>query len=505
MSRGEACRTGGLARALGACLALFALAAATWVVVSSKWYSQVPTDRWFFFASGREIVEHGFPRTNVWASEPGLGIVVQQWLFDVAAYLLYSAFGADGYMALAVALAAADVAAMLACAQVFSGGRRRLPWGLALAVLGAAPWLTARPQAVTLALALSCACVCELWRRDGRARRLAWLPAIMLLHMQVHMAMAWLDVFVSACFLLPSGPGEVREGHAWAMARAPLALAISAMVAVMPVNPYGVAGMLYLFDSFGAAGWGGLVAEMRPVWEKGVGALALTVGACVACPAAALVCAWRRRGPRADVAALVGVSCAAAILQSRNGWVPCAMSACAWGLASGERRPGAPGMEAAWAAWALAVAAAALAPHQACTELPEWRLYEEGAAQMAAAAREDSGSDAPLVFCPRWVDANYLEWAGLPVTCDGRPEIWEPAITGDTEHRNRELFAAVSASLQGDEGPVRDYVEEKGCGYVLVPKSGTADDPVNAGLFAQAGWLEEVAVDEWFTLYRVAP
>ena len=309
------------------------------------------TDKWFLLATGRQILREGIPLANPWSIETGtLGIVVQQWLHDVLLWRAWDVGGEVGVALVVLAMSATAIAASLAVTCAFAGrgltGIR--PW-MTLAATGAfclvaVGWLTLRPSTWTLAATLAAVAACERTRRDGRLPRLLALPALMVALMQLHMSMAWLAAFAVGCFALPASLDEVRalptpEGRrAYVCAHCPFLLACLVMVLVMPLNPYGFDGMLYLFRSFGAASYEGTILEMKPVWDPMVRGGVLGFALRGALVLVALALCVRRHVLRPDVTLLCAVCLVASALQSRNGWLPaiplCAMT----GLLTGSAR-----------------------------------------------------------------------------------------------------------------------------------------------------------------------
>ena len=498
---------------------LAALALFLFCVVFTVWYSygeSFPTDYWFFLSSGREIVENGIPRVNPFSVEPGLGIVVQQWLWDVVAYLLYSAGGFNLALAPVCALAVSAIALALAAGRVFSGGRAALWQELGLCSLfaaGALPWLCARPHIVTMNLMLAVLIVCERTAQDGRERRLMLLPLAMVVEMQFHMSMAWILAFVCGVYCLPRSVPELKAvlspagAAAHVQERKRFILALVAMVCVMPANPYGVDGMMCLFNSIGAASYRGLIFEMRPLWVSGVDWMVAVH--LVAFPLIAAVGAKRGGKARLDLAFLFACCAAAEVMQVRSGWIPCvAGAALAASSVKGESRPGREARAAAAVAFAAAAAVGiVLAATQAVSPLPDsgarFTMWDTYAEPLLDEAEADFGSKDAVVFCSRWVDFNYLEWRGWKVLVDARPEIWEPKVSGRPEHLNQDYFDCVYAASAGDSEAVERYVRGRGCEYVLSFERSSEADPGYGEFLAAQGWLERMDGNGVYTLYRV--
>lgn len=310
----------------------------------ASWYS---ADTFFLLETGRWIIEHGIPHENPWSAVPGAAIVVQQWAHDVMLYGLYRTLGPAGPSLLSAVGAAALAWSVHGALAVFGGGpvteRLELPAiSLVIGFTGLAfRFLVPRPTIWTMPLALATATACGAWARGGSRRPLAALPLIMLAHMQVHMAMAWLDALIAAAWLAPWGASELsslrtRAGlAAWARSRAPLALAIAGMCAASLANPYGLDGALYLLNSYGAAGYRGLISEMRPVWSFGPRVLLLVLPALILSLPAAVRAARRGTAPWPLLVILAGALVAGAT-SVRSLWMPVVLAVPLWGCALGR-------------------------------------------------------------------------------------------------------------------------------------------------------------------------
>lgn len=119
---------------------------------------------------------------------------------------------------------------------------------------------------------------------------------------------------------------------------------------------------------------------------------------------------------------------------------------------------------------------------------------------------EREGTREVHIMCSNMPHYNYMEFAGWKVMVDARPEIWEPAITHDGEHRWREWADAAGATSETDEETetkLAGYVSRHGISYVIADRGnpqGKDDD-----FYGSLGWLSPVASTETMTLYKVDP
>lgn len=534
LARGPKTPAGRVLRRVAAATLCFLSCAAIGLFAVYPWVNSTVTDLPFFLATGREICENGIPRINPFGVQEGLRIVVQQWLWDVAAYLLNEAGGLNLVAALAVGLASAATALSLAAWAAVRGTSVRrvspLPAAPALAacLFFSLPWACARPHIATMCLMLAAVALMERWRRATEPsawRRLWALPLVLAAHMQVHMAMAWLDVAVVLAYCLPEDLDAVkrlldRETSAAEARRRLTPLAFAAIsIGAMPLNPYGADGMAYLFNSAGAASYAGAILEMQGPLSSG-DALgpwhALGICACSVAPlATGLVRARRGKARlRLDLSAFSLAAAAMTLVHVRNGWVCYVFGVAMWawaldgveaelrtGLGKGVLRMS--GMLAALApACALVLALGLLG--EAPSVSAGWNAEEAYLDPMLQVVEEESGGKQSVVLCSTWSDLNWLEWRGWNVLVDARPEIWEPGISGFGEHLNREYFDAVGAGdSEFTEEGLRAYVERRGVDYVICGHAGDGQETDAEERYAEIGWLERIGGNERYTLYKV--
>lgn len=72
-------------------------------VISKIALGYMDTDSYFILAEGREILENGIKYTNSFTVVDGLDIVVQQWLWCVLMYGIYSILGNVGLILVCIA------------------------------------------------------------------------------------------------------------------------------------------------------------------------------------------------------------------------------------------------------------------------------------------------------------------------------------------------------------------------------------------------------------------
>lgn len=409
------------------------------------------SDGWFLLATGREIVEHGIPYANPWSFSSYRPIVVQQWLHDVLLYVSYALAGYAGtiiYQTLLAALVALSIAFAIRGFGDRSLTLPRLLFCIGLALFGAGIYISVRPTAWSMACMCLTIGICTRWRRTGDWHYLMALPAISVLHVNMQSAMWLLDVFLAGCFLLPDDLSKFKTVTPEEMLSEifPLSIALVAMLVASFANPYGVDGARYVITSMGTASYGNVISEMKPAFEA-------TKGFCVVFFALgfipiALAAAIGRR--RIDVPMLVIVLATfiATVLHWRNVWTFSISSALAFASMLPKTENPAP-LKSPAAAKTVALIAllAAIGPiaancyvyatngGQSC-----WQSSERSAGTLVEEITE-SGVYDPAVYAEDPVIYNYLEWKGMKVPFDLRPELWD------------------EKGAMGTTSPYRDYVD----------------------------------------------
>lgn len=420
------------------------------------------TDGWFLLASGRVIVESGIPVTNPFTAIAGQGIVLQQWLHDAWLFLWWKA---AGYTGVAVSVAVPAALALWAYTGTVSrlAQNPRYPWApLLISAVGFAlmtSYLSVRPSLWTAALLFVTISTCQEWRRGSSSRCLLVLPIVSLLSVNLQAALWPLPAAAAACFLLPED-GEISLGEtgetvrSWARSRLPLLAAIVGMAAGSLINPYSIDGSLYVLRSLGAASYGGVILELKPVWAMPAAALFWGVAILAAITSCVLA---RRFPPRWLIAFWLAASIAGA-LAVRCLWITWTVSFLIVAVSAGREDELDPRTYRAFIAGrlvlclilALSVINSGLHSIDSGNRGVEsgWFGIDADMEQIVEALGDNPGR----IWSEDTAVMNYLEWAGVPVTYDMRPEIWSEAIAGDGAANDYRLYVD---SLEGGYGHLR--------------------------------------------------
>lgn len=433
------------------------------------------SDGWFLLATGKRIVEHGIPYANPWSFSSYRPIVVQQWLHDAMLYASYALAGYAGTVLYQVLLAVV-VALSIAFAIRGFGDRGltlpRLLFCIGLALFGAGIYISVRPTAWSMACMCLTIGVCTRWKRTGDWRHLIALPAITVLHVNMQSAMWLLDVFIAGCYLLPGSLSKFKTVTPEEMLGEifPLSMALVAMLVASFANPYGVDGACYVMTSMGAASYGNVISEMKPAFEA-------TKGFCIVFFAAgfipiALAAALGRR--RIDVPLLVIVlaTLVATILHWRNVWTFSIASALAFAsMLQGSDDPSPLKSPKVAKTIALIALLAAIGPMAAnCYVYATnggrscWDSSERSAETLVKTI-SGSGVYDPVVYAEDPVIYNYLEWKGMKVPFDLRPELWDENGIGGVTSSYRDYVDG----MQSEKAKL-SYLASNGFDYYIVSK-----------------------------------
>lgn len=445
------------------------------------------SDGWFLLATGKRIVEHGIPYANPWSLSSYRPIVVQQWLHDV---LLYGSYALAGYAGtiLYQAVLAALVALSIAFAVRGFGDRHltlpRLLFCIGLALFGAGIYISVRPTAWSMACMGLTVGICTRWRRTGDWRYLIALPAITVLHVNMQSAMWLLDVFLAACFLLPDDLSKFKTVAPEEMLGEifPLSIALIAMLVASFANPYGVDGARYVITSMGAASYGIVISEMKPAFEatKGFCVVFFAVGFIPVVAAAAI----GRGRIGLPLLVIILATFVATMLHWRNVWTFSIASALAFASLLPKTEDTHP-LEFPKTAKVAALIAllAVIGPiaancyvyatngGQSC-----WQSSERSAETLVKTV-SDSGIYDPVVYAEDPVIYNYLEWKGLKVPFDLRPELWDESGIGRVVSPYRDYVDGIQS-----EKAKLSYLTSNSFDYYIVSKGSAHWYGTNLGL-----------------------
>lgn len=211
-------------------------------------------DLWWLLRTGRYMVEtRSFPTTDPFsATTQGAPWVNHAWGFELLLYGLYRLGGTTGLILLQALFAVATFGLLYRFLRRDGVGR---PWALALIALGAMAtrgFWSPRPQLVTyLFLALFWGILRE--HREGRRNRLAWLPPLTVVWVNLHggfiLGPALIGLCLAADLVERAFPGADQAPDGRRLGR--LALAGVGSIAAALVNPFHYRAILFPFQVLG--------------------------------------------------------------------------------------------------------------------------------------------------------------------------------------------------------------------------------------------------------------
>lgn len=474
-------------------------------------------DVWFFLATGEWIAEHGIPYANPFSIHPDMGFIAQQWLHCLISYLIYSASGFVGLGAWCVVLFLALAASLFCLGMKLRASRTSsevVMLFVAASVIGVSAYASVRPHLYSMLAFTWIIWVCESYRRCADKRLLVALPLIVVLHVNLHAAIAPFDLFIIACYCIPDIPalfharGKLRciELAGASYPRIPLLIALVACVLALFINPYGWAGACYVFLSFGSAAYKNRINEMGSfVPAAGYLNILVTVIMLVA------ICAIGRMGAKRidlPLGLLCIVCIAGAMAFTRNQWMGALMSGIylMWASRRCSLEAFPTGRAAKAAASCLVLAGVVGMGAFMMKEAPELASYPEDGPNTPVSTMEyldslDVDADATKVFT-FFNAGGYIEFCGYKVNIDPRPEIWNAQINGQGKDYYYEYVEMSTANM-----PFSRYNEKYDFDvFVIDSTAGTdpyfEDDPDYVEIPGGPGyrsWAKKSWIDQYET------
>lgn len=416
-------------------------------------------DVWWLLATGREIIQNGFPRTNPWAIHDGMQIVIQQWIPSIILYGLYSLGGMPALeIMLTVQIAVLMLLLWKLCHDCADGKDTAVLIFILIAFVSLSGYFSARPQIYTMFLYSLLILVLEKYRKLNNTKLLFWLPIITWIHVNVHASMAPFDLFIMFLYWIPDFLPWLSKHSTLSFSlqdsdykRKPLLIAACISAVSMLVNPYGIKGALYLFESYGAAEYRGYISEMNSIEiysPYGIADLILIIiGAIII----------GKNGKKIDLPlTLLFLSSAfLTIMHVRNCWLVALFSLPL--IARGLRdlifpRWNIKFLHNKLVRFALAFALAdfmflysyaniwpTLVEYINLSKTDSIDLPQKAADWMDSYATENHLQNNKIRVFNSFNNGGLLEFHGFKVTMDPRPELWEPCITGQSEHYYQEF------------------------------------------------------------------
>ncbi len=236
------------------------------IVISFFTLRVIDNDFWFLIATGKYILNHGFPVIEPFTIHQNLSFVVQQWLTDVIFYKVYTLCSYMGIYLMLLILYIIIIYILYKICMLISEGRA----SLSVIVTSYISWLLllfvrTRPQMFDFVILLLEIYILEKYVRTKNYKLLFFLPLLSLLLINLH-ASSWFMLFL---FILPY---IVESFHIRLLfinnkgfEKKYLLLILIPMFLVGFINPYGYKAITYIFTSYGNEYINKLVNEMIPL------------------------------------------------------------------------------------------------------------------------------------------------------------------------------------------------------------------------------------------------
>lgn len=225
----------------------WAAVATTLAVFAVACRSLVSADTWWHLAAGRWIAQYrAVPHVDSFSfSFFGQRWIAHEYLTELAMYELHRLGGL-------AALTWANAALLALAFWLVYRRAPGCPWlraaATVLAALAAQPAMALRPATITLLLSACFLWIAQQYACDGRWPRLVWLPALTLLWVQMHAGYAAGFVLLLALAGTEALDRLLHRGTMPLPRCAGLLLAAASCLAVVPLNPNGMAMLRYPFD-----------------------------------------------------------------------------------------------------------------------------------------------------------------------------------------------------------------------------------------------------------------
>lgn len=208
-------------------------------------------DMFFLISTGDYILKNGIPTIHPWHIEKNLEIVVQQWLYTVI-ISIFAKLGAIGLYLLSL------INFLMLCYVSFQFLKiKKLPRRFSFFIICLAAVMNfytfkIRPQTITLILLLLECIALEKYQITNKKVWLLLLPLSMLLEVNLHSSMCVMHFAILAAYMVPFVKNTNITNTDLHKQWKQISIFAILMLLMMWLNPYGIDGILYLFNSFKA-------------------------------------------------------------------------------------------------------------------------------------------------------------------------------------------------------------------------------------------------------------
>lgn len=225
---------------------------------------KLDNDFWFLVNTGKYIINNGIPYIEPFTIHTNFSFVAQQWLTDIIFYVIYKYTSVYGMYFLTFIFNALIVYLTYRLALLVSNNKTKLSLVITVVVdiLYLTVFITTRPQIFDILLFTLEIYILELYIRKDNKKYLLLLPIISLLMINLHSSF-YLMLFV---LLLPYYVGRINTNFTTKTTYKlkPIIIVTIMMFLTGFINPYGLKGVTYLFNSYGIKEINNFIIEMQP-------------------------------------------------------------------------------------------------------------------------------------------------------------------------------------------------------------------------------------------------
>lgn len=208
-------------------------------------------DIWFILATGKEIVKHGFFKTDPFTIHNNLHIIIQQWSFDVIIYMLYKYTGSIGLYLFTNFINIITIFIIYKFINYIDDNKKVLSVIITfiISILYTFEYLIIRPQIISSLLLILELFILEKYFKTNNKKQLYWLPIISIILINVHASIWPMMICIMIPFILNSFEYKIGKIESKSKEKKPLIIALISIIIVGFINPYGIENMLYLSNS----------------------------------------------------------------------------------------------------------------------------------------------------------------------------------------------------------------------------------------------------------------
>lgn len=231
-------------------------------------------DYWFILTIGRHIIENGeIPVHNIWTWHEGFDIVIQQWLVAIIDYIFYSKLGKNiGLIILKTILIALANIMIYKYSSLYTENKKAKLVTLLVCNILLAMYYSVRPQAFTMTILIFEIYTLENYVRNNVSNKkfILIMCILSVLEINMHAAMWPFLMILLVPYIFPRlyilkndiSTDKVKY----------ISISFILILLLGFINPNGLNGMIYVFESFKKAD-NLIMSEMHPPYIKSVYAI----------------------------------------------------------------------------------------------------------------------------------------------------------------------------------------------------------------------------------------